>query len=92
MIGVLIVTIIALILSIFLVLINYYLNKVDKKVEEVLALLPGYNCGACGFGGCPEMAQQIVHNKIEPKMCKPIKPEQLKEITKYLNSNDIKGN
>ena len=24
----------------------------DEKAEEILAVLPGANCGACGFSGC----------------------------------------
>lgn len=33
--------------------------KVDKRVEEVRALLPGANCGACGFPGCDGLADAI---------------------------------
>jgi Na+-translocating ferredoxin:NAD+ oxidoreductase subunit B len=89
MIGVLIVTVTALILSIFLVLVNFFLNKIDKRVEDVLALLPGYNCGACGFGGCPPMAFEIVKNGVNPKRCKPIREEQYNKIIKYLEENGI---
>ncbi len=86
MIGVLIVTLIALFLSIFLVLINHFLNKKDQRVEDVLALLPDYNCGACGFPGCHELANQIVNHNEDPKKCKPIREEQYNNIIKYLES------
>lgn len=85
--GVLIITFTAFLLSILLVLVNYYFNKVDERVEDVLALLPGYNCGACGFGGCPEMAFQIVKNGVNPKRCKPLREEQYKKIIDYLEKN-----
>jgi Na+-translocating ferredoxin:NAD+ oxidoreductase RNF subunit RnfB len=34
--------------------------KVDPKEVQVRALLPGANCGACGFAGCDAMAHAIV--------------------------------
>ena len=90
--GVLIVTMVAFVLSILLVIINHYFNKVDKEVEDVLTMLPGYNCGACGFGGCPEMAFQIVKNGVNPKRCKPMKEEQYKKIIGYLEEKKNNNN
>ncbi len=90
MIGILIVTSIALVLSVFLVLVNFFLNKIDKRVEEVVALLPGYNCGACGFPGCQGLANQIIHNGVDPKRCKPIKVEQYNNLIDYLKTLDNK--
>jgi electron transport complex protein RnfB len=34
--------------------------KEDPRVKEVENLLPGINCGACGFPGCPGMAEALV--------------------------------
>ncbi|MGI6329913.1 MAG: (Fe-S)-binding protein [Bacilli bacterium] len=90
MIGILIVSVIAFGASIFLVILNYYLNKIDKEVEDVALLLPGYNCGACGFAGCFELAKQIVHHQVEPRQCKPIKEEQYQKIIAYLKEHKIK--
>lgn len=84
MVGVLIVTIIAFILSILLVLVNFYLNKVDQETKDILAILPGYNCGACGFGGCTDMAFQIVKKNVDPKRCKFLTEDQYQKILKYL--------
>lgn len=36
--------------------------KVDRRVEAVRAVLPGANCGACGFPGCDGMAAEIALN------------------------------
>ena len=33
--------------------------EVDPKEEEVLAALPGNNCGGCGFAGCSGLAAAI---------------------------------
>ncbi len=91
MVGVLIVTVIAFGLSVLIVLINFYLNKVDHEVEAVLAFLPGYNCGVCGFGGCAEMTFQIVKNNIDPKKCKSLSEDQYQRIINYLKKrNELK--
>ncbi len=58
--------------------------EVDTRVEEVDALLPGYNCGACGCPGCIGMAEKLVENTINLKACKPAKEDILLEIQKYL--------
>ncbi len=87
MIGVLILTLTAFFLSILLVMVNYYLNKVNRRVEAVLRLLPGYNCGACGFGSCKEMARQIIYNDVDPKRCKVITDEQYNKLMLYLKKS-----
>ncbi|MBM4143554.1 MAG: RnfABCDGE type electron transport complex subunit B [Lentisphaerae bacterium] len=32
----------------------------DPRIETLTALLPGVNCGACGFGGCVEYARALL--------------------------------
>ena len=32
----------------------------DPRIEEVTAMLPGVNCGACGFPGCRGLAKALV--------------------------------
>ena len=34
--------------------------KADPRIEQVEAALPGANCGACGFAGCPTYAESVV--------------------------------
>lgn len=57
MIGILIMGFIAFILSVILVNLEVRMNAKKKKI---LSLLPGYNCGTCGFGGCSDMADAII--------------------------------
>lgn len=57
----------------------------DKRVETVQSMLPGANCGGCGFPGCSGMAEAIVENGVSPTNCKPIKAEKVEEINKYLS-------
>ena len=42
----------------------------DPKAEEVLAVLPGANCGACGFPGCSGLAEAIAKGEAPANACK----------------------
>ena len=68
MIGVIIFTITGLILSIIIVLTDNHFN--NNKDKEILEKLPGYNCGACGYGSCEGMKETILENKENYKKCK----------------------
>ena len=37
---------------------KYLKVEADVRVEKVTSLLPGYNCGGCGFPGCSGMAEE----------------------------------
>ena len=41
----------------------------DPRLEEVTGLLPGVNCGGCGFAGCAEFAKAMVAGRAEPGQC-----------------------
>jgi len=45
--------------------------QVDPRVEEITALLPGMNCGSCGWPGCSEYAKAIVHESADLTLCGP---------------------
>ena len=38
----------------------------NEKAEEINAILPGANCGACGFSGCSAYAEAIANGKPAP--------------------------
>ena len=44
---------------------------VDPRVEKVDELLPGANCGACGYTGCHSLAEAIVAGEAIPSACIP---------------------
>jgi len=62
-----------------------FVVKVDPKVEQVREVLPGANCGACGFAGCMGYAEAVVGNPdVAVSMCAPGKSavaEKIAEIT-----------
>jgi len=66
----------------------YFTIEVDTRHETVTAMLPGYNCGACGFPGCAGLAQALVDGKAVSTACKPSKPEQRKRIDIFLETGE----
>ncbi|MBF0228408.1 MAG: RnfABCDGE type electron transport complex subunit B [Desulfamplus sp.] len=42
---------------------------VDPKVEAITGVLPGANCGGCGFPGCGPNAEAIAAGKSSPTSC-----------------------
>lgn len=43
--------------------------KVDPKIPEVTEVLPGANCGGCGFAGCSACAEAIVKGEAKVTAC-----------------------
>lgn len=58
----------------------------DPRVEEVNSMLPGYNCGACGYSGCGALANALVTKEVDMVVCKPIKADAQQKIIDYLGS------
>ncbi|MGD9760944.1 MAG: (Fe-S)-binding protein [Candidatus Izemoplasmatales bacterium] len=58
----------------------------DPSIDEIVDLLPRYNCGACGHPGCKEMAIALLSKENKPADCKPIKKEQIPVIQEYLDN------
>ncbi|MBQ7499350.1 MAG: RnfABCDGE type electron transport complex subunit B [Clostridia bacterium] len=55
--------------------------KVDERVTKTRELLPGANCGGCGFAGCDAFAQAIVDGKANPSGCTSVDSDQIKKIS-----------
>ena len=62
---------------------------IDTRIEDIAAMLPNANCGACGFPGCAGFAEAIVEGKAENlSQCKPgAKSGKPEEIRKYLDEH-----
>ena len=58
--------------------------EVDPKIQEIDNLLPGLNCGACGYPGCFAYAKAIITENAVYTKC-PIGGAKVKEaITKLM--------
>ena len=54
--------------------------EVDPKVEAILAILPGVNCGACGYPGCSGYASGVVLEGAKMTLCAPGGPKVAAKI------------
>ena len=54
--------------------------EVDPKVEAILAILPGVNCGACGYPGCSGYAAGVALEGAKMTLCAPGGPKVAAKI------------
>ncbi len=70
-------------LLIYLIGKAFYVEE-DPGIEEIVEILPRYNCGACGYPGCKEMAIAMLKMQAVPTQCKPMKKENEEALKAYL--------
>jgi Na+-translocating ferredoxin:NAD+ oxidoreductase RNF subunit RnfB len=58
-------------------------NEMVLKVESIL---PGMNCGACGFPGCAGYAEAIVESDININLCSPGGEETTRRIAEAIGA------
>ena len=56
----------------------------DPRIDEVEALLPRNNCGACGTAGCRAFAEAAIRGDIAPGQCTVCTPAQAQTIANLL--------
>lgn len=83
MIGIIILTSVALVLSIILVLVSNKLDTTDNT-KEILDRLPGINCGACGFINCEGLAKAISEDPTLCDRCRVLKGEKLENFKQFI--------
>lgn len=54
--------------------------KTDERVPQILEVLPGANCGGCGFAGCNAYANALVTGGVRPN----IVPSAVRKLHKRL--------
>ena len=54
--------------------------EVDPKVQAILAILPGVNCGACGYPGCSGYASGVALDGAKMTLCAPGGPKVAEKI------------
>ena len=58
--------------------------KVDPREEKILNLLPGTNCGVCGFAGCRGMAEALLRSEAGVTSCPVVSEETAYKIGEIL--------
>ena len=63
-----------------------FVIRVDEKIKRVKELLPGLNCGACGFGGCEDYASALIREPSLIDKCRLVSPENRDKIRELLET------
>lgn len=58
--------------------------KVDERIPRIREVLPGANCGGCGYPGCDAYATAIVEDGVDATLCGVGGPSVSKAIGKIL--------
>lgn len=62
----------------------------DPRIETVTDMLPGANCGGCGYAGCADFAKAIIDGSAPPSDCPVATTEGSTRIAKYLGITSTK--
>lgn len=66
---------------------KFFHVEIDTRVEQITAMLPGLNCGACGYPGCEGLANALVSGEAQnPTLCKPSTPAHRERITAFMET------
>jgi uncharacterized membrane protein YraQ (UPF0718 family) len=76
-----------------IIFLGYVVNKIVRKkdvfingqsdLDEIIKIeeiLPGFNCGACGYKNCREYASAIYRKSEEKDLCEPGSSEVIEEL------------
>lgn len=64
--------------------------KKDERIAKIAELLPGANCGGCGYTGCSALAEAIVKGEAKPDACKGAEPANTSKIGEIMGVDTSK--
>ncbi|MDR0519186.1 MAG: RnfABCDGE type electron transport complex subunit B [Clostridiales Family XIII bacterium] len=89
---IIIVSLIGLVAGIGLTLAAKYMAvSVDETAANINSVLPGANCGACGFAGCSDYASAVANNGAKANLCPVGGAEVAAKISTILGVEFVEG-
>lgn len=61
---------------------------VDSLKEDLLEMLPGINCGQCGYPGCSAAADALISNNAPLTLCPPGGSSLITQLSEKLGRSD----
>lgn len=61
---------------------------IDPRVDKIDAVLPQYNCGACGYAGCADYAKAVVEGE-SPNLCAPGGPATNEQVSGIMGAEVV---
>ncbi len=58
--------------------------RADPKLENILQILPGSNCGACGYAGCEGYAKSLATSEAPANLCTPGGKDVIQQLAEVL--------
>src|SRR5210317_1387552 len=56
----------------------------DPRIDAAHLMLPGTNCGACGFPGCLGLAEAVVAGNALPGKCTVMTEDEREDLARFL--------
>ncbi|MDT8340290.1 MAG: RnfABCDGE type electron transport complex subunit B [Longimicrobiales bacterium] len=56
----------------------------DPRLDVLTDLLPGANCGACGYAGCRAFAEAVITGATLPATCTVMSADEREDVASYL--------
>lgn len=66
------------------IVVLFFSVKSDDRIEKISELLPGANCGGCGYAGCGDFARAIVEDGADVAGCVACNEASAREIGEIL--------
>lgn len=63
---------------------RFLMVEEDPRVEAITAMLPGINCGTCGYAGCADYAKAIALHGAPVDLCKPGGHDTAKNVAAFM--------
>lgn len=63
----------------------------DPLLKEVIAILPGTNCGACGYPGCHGLAEKIIKGEVPINTCVAGGQDVVDNLARVLGIESLKA-
>jgi RnfABCDGE-type electron transport complex B subunit len=58
--------------------------ETDPRLDELTDLLPGANCGACGYAGCRAFAEAVISGATPPATCTVMSADEREDVAGLL--------